>query len=334
MGDNAYSGLSRGLQRGMNMGLMFERKKQDQERTKIMREEQADRKKKSLMSDANSFLKMMDKDNPESIRKIGFDAFKATVNKNSKDLGFSMPDDMTFNSEILTEVHPKITKAFEKYGKGEISDPMFLQMLSAFGEDVYGKMKQSKKDTVGYAKDIITQHEQEVAAKEKKTADNEALIKWVIANKDKIDLPEGLQLSLGGIGTVGLKKDEDKLTPRQEAFDTLLSDEEKKQVLMKPDIQITLDNKLKTQAALDLQKQNQYFKSPKFRADVQKDVKSLGGYKWDMMHPPQQADAIRKETDKRIKQTYPAAKYGDMGGTKGWYVEAEGAWTLISPWNE
>lgn len=129
------------------------------------------------------------------------------------------------------------------------------------------------------------------------------------------------------------KKAKATRTPRQKAFESL-SDDEKKESLLKPDFVISLGNKLKQEDAVALQKQNRYLKSPKFRSDVQKDVMALNKDDWGIWDKNQKADALRVETDKRIRQTYPDAQYGKLGSAEGWYTKIENKWVLISPWNE
>jgi len=83
-----------------------------------------------------------------------------------------------------------------------------------------------------------------------------------------------------------------------------------------------------------------YLQTGKFRADVQKSVASLNKDTWDLLDPSVPAEAqeredmVRVEMDKRVRMTYPKAKYGEDKGIMGWYVKEDNKWVLKVPWIE
>jgi len=113
-----------------------------------------------------------------------------------------------------------------------------------------------------------------------------------------------------------------------------LSPEEQKQALLKPDTVVNVGGAVEKQRALDQVKQEGYFKSPKFRAEVQRDVMSLNKEDWRLWNDKEKNDAIKIEADKRIRNANPGVQYGKMGGVEGWYgKDKNGKYTLIAPWS-
>ncbi len=117
---------------------------------------------------------------------------------------------------------------------------------------------------------------------------------------------------------------------KAETFKTL-TPEEKKQVLMKPPVEVKVGEIAEKEKA----KERALLKTARFRATIQKDVRALNKDMWIRWTKEQRTDAIRAETDKRVRQTYSDAKYGEFNGRKGWYIQDQkGSWLLVSPWNE
>lgn len=113
-----------------------------------------------------------------------------------------------------------------------------------------------------------------------------------------------------------------------------LTPEERKQVLTKPSVEIKIEGAVEKQRALATEKEKSYLKTARFRANVQKDVMSLNKDMWIRWTKVQKADAIKIETNKRIRQSYPSAQYGESNGKQGWYIKEKDKWVLVSPWNE
>jgi hypothetical protein len=126
-----------------------------------------------------------------------------------------------------------------------------------------------------------------------------------------------------------------QLTPRQKAFEKL-TDAEQKSVLMKPDTVINTQNAVAKQEALAVAKEKRHIKSPKFRSEVQKDVKALSDrLKWSSYSDEQRSEVVRVEADKRVRLVHPDAQYGEVDGKTGWYMKnKDGVYELIVPWSE
>ena len=100
---------------------------------------------------------------------------------------------------------------------------------------------------------------------------------------------------------------------------------------MKPSVEIKMEQISKQTET----KEKAYLKTGRFRANVQKDVRALNKDMWSRWTKAQRTDAIRTETDKRVRQSYSKAKYGELNGRKGWYIkDMNGNDILIAPWNE
>ncbi len=110
-----------------------------------------------------------------------------------------------------------------------------------------------------------------------------------------------------------------------------LTPEQQKQTVMKPSVEIKMEQISKQTET----KEKAYLKTGRFRANVQKDVRALNKDMWSRWTKAQRTDAIRTETDKRVRQSYSKAKYGELNGRKGWYIkDMNGNDILIAPWNE
>ena len=110
-----------------------------------------------------------------------------------------------------------------------------------------------------------------------------------------------------------------------------LSGAEKKEVVKKPNVEI----KMEEVGRREQEKERALLKTGKFRGIVQKDVMALNKDLWVTMSKEQRLDAIRTESDKRVRQTYPNAQYGKIKNRKGWYIKGDkDEWILVSPWNE
>ena len=106
---------------------------------------------------------------------------------------------------------------------------------------------------------------------------------------------------------------------------------EQKQTVMKPTVEVKVGSAVEKQKALGKVKQEQYYKSPKFRTDVQKTVIQAKQKMWVRMTKGQKSDELRVEADKQVKQHYGEdLQFGQLGGKKGWYRGK----TLIIPWTD
>jgi len=82
------------------------------------------------------------------------------------------------------------------------------------------------------------------------------------------------------------------------------------------------------------QKDVAYLNSPKFIADVTKDVSQLNKFDWDLWDQNQRDVAIKREADKRVRINYPNAQYGVQNGKTGWYVKEGDRYELVTPWSK
>lgn len=115
----------------------------------------------------------------------------------------------------------------------------------------------------------------------------------------------------------------------------LLTEKEKKKVLMKPDIAVQIGDIGKKVAAKATATDKAFLRSYKFRAAVMKDVRQANKARWPMIvDKKEREDLYREEADKRAKMVYPGAQFGRVGKTKGWYVKQGDKYVLVAPWSE